>query len=104
MVIAEAYAVGLPVIASDLGSMSSLIDHGRTGLRFRPGDPGDLAAQVSWASEHPTELARMRRGARTEFEAKYNADINYRLLMEIYRTVVDRAGPRAGKGRLAHRA
>ena len=95
MVIAEAYAVGLPVIASDLGSMSSLIDHGRTGLRFRPGDPQDLAAQVEWASEHPAELERMRRGARAEFEAKYDAGRNYQMLLEIYRTVVDRVGAQA---------
>lgn len=60
MVIAEAYAVGLPVIASDLGSMSSLITHRRTGLHFRPGDPRDLVAQVEWAWTHPEELARMR--------------------------------------------
>jgi glycosyltransferase involved in cell wall biosynthesis len=92
MVIAEAYAVGLPVIASDLGSMSSLIDHGRTGLHFHPSDPDDLAAKVEWASLHPAELKRMRQDARSEFEAKYTAERNYRLLMEIYRTVVERVG------------
>jgi glycosyltransferase involved in cell wall biosynthesis len=86
MVIVEAYAVGLPVIASELGSMSSLIDHGRTGLHFAPGDPQDLAARVEWASEHPAELKRMREEARAEFEAKYTARRNYQSLMKIYRT------------------
>jgi glycosyltransferase involved in cell wall biosynthesis len=93
-VIVEAYAVGLPVIASDLGSMSSLIDHGRTGLHFRSGDPNDLAKQVEWASAHPSELECMGEGARAEFEAKYTSNLNYRLLMEIYETVTSR-----GKGR-----
>jgi glycosyltransferase involved in cell wall biosynthesis len=88
MVIAEAYAVGLPVIASDLGSMASLIDHERTGLRFRPNDPEDLAAQVEWASAHPAKLNRMRAEARVEFEAGYTAKRNYEILAEIYRTVV----------------
>ena len=88
MTILEAYAVGLPVIASNLGGMSSLIDHGRTGLHFRPGDPKDLAAKVEWASAHPAELAGMRREARGEFEAKYTAERNYKMLMEIYETVV----------------
>jgi glycosyltransferase involved in cell wall biosynthesis len=95
MVIAEAYAVGLPVIASDLGSMSSLISHGRTGLHFRPGDPEDLAARVEWASTHPTELRRMREEARAEFEAKYTATRNYRSLIEIYRTAAERVKERA---------
>ena len=35
MIIAEAFAVGLPVIASSLGSMSTIVDHQqRTGLHF----------------------------------------------------------------------
>jgi glycosyltransferase involved in cell wall biosynthesis len=84
MVIAEAYAVGLPVIASDLGSMSSLIDHRRTGLRFRPGDSGELAAQVRWAITHPELLDVMRQTARARFESEYAAERNYRLLLEIY--------------------
>ena len=95
MVIAEAYAVGLPVISSDLGSMSSLVDHGRTGLRFRPGDPQDLATQAKWALAHSTELDRMRREARAEFEDNYTAERNYRSLMKTYQTVVERVGARA---------
>jgi glycosyltransferase involved in cell wall biosynthesis len=91
MVIAEAYAVGLPVVASDLGSMSSLVDHGRTGLRFRPGDPEDLATQAEWALTHPAELRCMRAEARAEFEDNYTAERNYRQLMGIYRKVAERA-------------
>jgi glycosyltransferase involved in cell wall biosynthesis len=89
-VIAEAFAVGLPVISSNLGSMSALIRHGHTGLQFRPGDPGDLAAQVEWAFAHPTELAGMRRAARAEFEAKYTPEHNYQLLMQIYERTLSR--------------
>ncbi|WP_354635121.1 glycosyltransferase family 4 protein [Planktothricoides raciborskii] len=84
MVILEAYSVGLPVVASNLGSLSSLVDSGRTGLHFRPGDADDLAAKVEWAIAHPQELAQMGREARAEFEAHYTAEANYRQLMEIY--------------------
>jgi len=91
LVIVEAFAVGLPVIASDLGSMSSLIDHGRTGLHFRPGNPRDLAARLEWISAHPVELKRMGGNARAEFEAKYTARRNYQLLVEIYRAAAQRA-------------
>lgn len=92
MVIVEAYAAGLPVIASDLGSMSSLVDHGRTGLRFMPADAEDLAAQVERATAYPEELRRMRAEARAEFEDSYTAQRNYRLLMEIYGEVIEHAG------------
>ena len=84
MTIVEAYSVGLPVIASQIGSLSSLIDPYRTGIHFRPGDAEDLAAQVEWALAHPAEFTRMRREARAEFEAKYMAEANYQQLMEIY--------------------
>jgi len=82
--IIESFAVGTPVIASNLGAMSSLISPGHRGLHFRPGDSEDLAAQVELALAHPEELTRMRREARAEFEAKYTAQENYRQLMEIY--------------------
>lgn len=91
MTIVEAYAVGLPVLASNLGSMSYLVDPGRTGLHFRPGDPGDLAAKVEWAWTHPHQLAEMRREARAEYEAKYTAERNYEMLMDIYQLAISRA-------------
>jgi glycosyltransferase involved in cell wall biosynthesis len=85
-VIVESYAVGLPVIASDLGSMSSLIEHGRTGYHFRHGDPRALAEQVERTITHPQEIEGMRAGARAEYEAGYTAERNYRMLIEIYQT------------------
>ncbi len=87
--IIESFAVGTPVVASNLGAMSTLVSPGRTGFHFRPGDSGDLVAQVEWALAHPDELARMRREARAEFEAKYTAQENYLRLMEIYENVVN---------------
>jgi glycosyltransferase involved in cell wall biosynthesis len=83
--IAEAFAVGLPVIASNLGSMAMIVKHRQTGRLFRAGDPADLAAQVEWMLAHPAEWQAMRRNARAEFEAKYTAERNYEMLMEIYR-------------------
>ena len=84
MAILEAFACGLPVIASRRGAMAEVIEDGRTGLLFRPSDAGDLAATVAWAATHPTELSRMRREARAEFESRYTAGLNYQALIEVY--------------------
>jgi glycosyltransferase involved in cell wall biosynthesis len=89
-VAAEAFAAGTPVIAADIGAVAELVEHGRTGLKFRPGDPEDLVAQVEWALSHPVELLSMREEARAEFEAKYTAERNYRALMEIYEAALER--------------
>ena len=89
-VAAEAFAAGTPVIAADIGAVAELVEHGRTGLIFRPGDPEDLATQVEWALSHPAELRGMREEARAEFEAKYTAETNYLALMEIYEAALER--------------
>jgi glycosyltransferase involved in cell wall biosynthesis len=90
MTIAEAYACGLPVIASRLGSMGEIVQDGVTGLHFESGNAFHLAAKVEWAWNHPEELARMGQAARAEFEAKYTTERNYEMLMEIYRSAMAR--------------
>jgi glycosyltransferase involved in cell wall biosynthesis len=89
-VAAEAFAAGTPVIAANIGAVAELVEHGRTGLKFRPGDPEDLVTQVEWALSHPAELQSMREEVRAEFEAKYTAERNYRALMEIYEAALER--------------
>jgi glycosyltransferase involved in cell wall biosynthesis len=89
-VAAEAFAAGTPVIAANIGAVAELVEHGRTGLKFRPGDPEDLVTQVEWALSHSAELRSMREEVRAEFEAKYTAERNYRALMEIYEAALER--------------
>jgi D-inositol-3-phosphate glycosyltransferase len=47
MVALEAMACGTPVIASDVGGLSFLVRHGRTGYRVPARDPKALAARVT---------------------------------------------------------
>jgi glycosyltransferase involved in cell wall biosynthesis len=84
LTIIEAYAVGLPVIASAHGTMTELVKHRQTGLHFRPGDIADLITQVRWALSHPDEMNEMGRRARQEYEAHYTPERNYELLMGAY--------------------
>lgn len=85
--IIEAFAKGTPVIASNLGTMTELIDPGQTGLLFQPGNPTELANKVESLFGHPAALAQMRIAARNEFEAHYTAEKNYLSLIEIYSQV-----------------
>jgi glycosyltransferase involved in cell wall biosynthesis len=59
-VILEAFACGLPVVASDLGGMTELVAHERTGLLFPPGDEGALARALGRVLEQPQLLERWR--------------------------------------------
>jgi glycosyltransferase involved in cell wall biosynthesis len=87
MAIREAFACGKPVIASNLGAMAELVDEGKTGLLFEPGNSEDLAAKISWMLKNEDACIAMGKNARKEFEEKYTAEKNFQILMGIYQTV-----------------
>lgn len=89
LTILEAFACGTPVITSNLGSMAESVRHRYNGLLFKPGDPEDLARQVRWAFDHPEQLRAMRVNARREYEEKYTAERNYKMLMAIYEMAIE---------------
>lgn len=88
LTIVEAFATGLPVIASRLGAMAEIVEDGCTGLHFESGNVEDLAEKVSWAWSHPQEIAEMGQKARHEYEEKYTAEKNYEMLMSIYEQAI----------------
>lgn len=88
LTLVQAFACGLPVLASRLGSMAEVVEHGKTGLHFNAGDEKDLAGVVEWAWTHPSEMEEMGRNARAEYEAKYTAQRNYDALMRISERVI----------------
>jgi len=84
----EAFACGVPVICSRIGAMKEIVEDGRTGLHFAPGDGRDLAEKLEWAWNHPERMRQMGREARQEYERKYTAEKNYPLLMQIYERAI----------------
>lgn len=88
LVVADAYASGVPVIASRTGVATEMVFEGHTGLFFQPLDGSDLARQVRWAWEHPAEMEAMGRNGRPEFEAKFSYDAAYNRMMSAYAAVV----------------
>jgi glycosyltransferase involved in cell wall biosynthesis len=94
MVIREAFALGVPVAASRLGSMPDIVTDEQDGALFSPGDADDLLEKVSSIWEKPEALAVMAKNARKTFEARYTAGRNYDTLMEIYRHAMERQAAR----------
>jgi glycosyltransferase involved in cell wall biosynthesis len=93
LVALEAFACGVPVIASRLGSMIEIVEPGVTGLLVAPGDPDDLARAIRWASDHPVEMRRMGAAARARYLADYTSERNYPRLLAIYHEAMERAQP-----------
>jgi glycosyltransferase involved in cell wall biosynthesis len=101
LTIIEAFACGLPVVASNLGAMQELVEHGRTGLLFQPGNADDLARIIGQAWQQRELMQRMGDEARREYEAKYSSAVNYRQLIEIYQHVIAKRAAQNLEGRLS---
>jgi len=88
LVIMEAYACGKPVVASRIGALAELVEGGKTGLLFEPGNARDLATKIRWLHEHEDACVGMGMNARRVFDDKYTAKRNFEALMHIYKSVV----------------
>lgn len=88
-VVVEAFSQATPVIASRIGGLAEIVEDGVTGLHFEPGNAEDLAAKITWASNHPEEMRRMGENARREYGMKYTPERNYEMLMDIYHQAIE---------------
>jgi glycosyltransferase involved in cell wall biosynthesis len=57
--VAEAMAAGLPVIASNVGGIPSMIDHNETGILVEPRNPRDLALAIISLLRSDSERQRL---------------------------------------------
>ena len=82
--IMEAFAMGTPVLASDIGAHSSMVAPGKTGYHFAPGNVAALRQQVEWCSHHLESVRALRTTARAAFEETYAGAASAGQLMAIY--------------------
>lgn len=91
MTIIEAFSVGTPVIASNLGAMSSMITDGYNGFLFNAGDYEDLNTKLDlWNSLSTEEKQIMSQNAYNTYLENYTPDKNRELLMNIYQQAIER--------------
>ena len=84
MVILEAMACGLPVVASEVGGIPDLVRHGTTGLLHPAGDVSALAECLRRVLREPDMAARMARYAWTEVRDVYATAIVMRQIETLY--------------------
>jgi glycosyltransferase involved in cell wall biosynthesis len=83
-IVAEAYALGIPVIASRLGSLEEIVADGETGLHVEAGDPADLARALRALAGDAAPAERLGDGARREYERSLSPAATTDRLLEIY--------------------
>ncbi|MEO8350364.1 MAG: glycosyltransferase family 4 protein [Chthoniobacteraceae bacterium] len=95
MVVLEAMAAGLPVIASRIGGVPDLVEPGVTGWLCNPENSAEFAHAVTQLLDDSTGARALgesgRRQARERFHPRFVAERH----LEIYREVVKKADSRA---------
>jgi glycosyltransferase involved in cell wall biosynthesis len=97
----EGMAAGCAIVASRLGSLAALIEDGKTGLLFQPGDAADLAAKLRGLLNDKAKALALGRAARASVETQATAALHGERLLAIYRQAIrDKAESRgAADGR-----
>jgi glycosyltransferase involved in cell wall biosynthesis len=96
LVILEAFAARVPVVASRFPNLESMVEHGKSGLLFTPGDAEDLARQLQRLLDEPDFLQRLSDG----IGPVRTIDEEMREIEGIYREVAA-AGITVGQGQVA---
>ncbi|MEW5985372.1 MAG: glycosyltransferase [Chloroflexota bacterium] len=83
-VLAEAMAAGRPIVASNVGGVPEMVEHGRNGLLVPPADPAALAQACIHLLNHPAQAQAMGRAGRAIVQQRFDARRQVRRLVEIY--------------------
>jgi phosphatidylinositol alpha-mannosyltransferase len=88
IVLAEAMAVGLPVVCSDIGGYRDVVRDGADGLLVPPRDPEALAEALAGLLDNPARLAAMGEAAAAAAR-RYAWEVVAGEVAEVYRTTLD---------------
>jgi glycosyltransferase involved in cell wall biosynthesis len=84
MVVLEALAAGRPVVASDSGGPAEILEHGKSGLLFRTGDPEALAAALLRLLADPSLARSLAEAGRLRVREAFARDRYARQMQEMY--------------------
>jgi sugar transferase (PEP-CTERM/EpsH1 system associated) len=82
--ILEAMAMGLPIIASDVGGNPELVCPGDNGLIFPAGDPGALAQAIAELCENDEQRESMALRSRARVVQEFNWESTVEAYCEVY--------------------
>lgn len=86
----EAMASGCCVIGSRVGGVPELIEDGRSGLLFEPGDAADLAAKLARVTDDENLRDRLAREAARQAREEFSIEVAVARLEDLYSRVAGR--------------
>jgi colanic acid/amylovoran biosynthesis glycosyltransferase len=88
VVLLEAQAAGIAVIATRVGGIPESVSDGKSGILVPPRNVEALAEKLSYLIEHPETRLELGRAGRTHVEANFDSDKLNDRLVEIYQELL----------------
>ncbi|RDV84490.1 glycosyltransferase [Ammonifex thiophilus] len=88
LVVLEALARGVPVVATRVGGVPEVVREGETGLLVPPADSQALAQAILWMLEHQEEARRMASRGKEMVARDFSSTRMAQNTLEVYRTVL----------------
>jgi glycosyltransferase involved in cell wall biosynthesis len=95
----EAMALGIPVVAADVGGVREIVDDGMTGFLVPSRDPEALVAATEPLLDDPARRRQMGEAARLRAEADFNLDRCADSHVIAFERAVEHRAARAGRRR-----
>jgi glycosyltransferase involved in cell wall biosynthesis len=86
----EAMLMGVPVVATYVGGVPSMIKHGVEGILCSPGDVASLVTSIEWCFEHPEACRNLANNARKVAVMRHNPDVNGKRTLDIYQEIINK--------------
>ena len=84
LVAIEAMAAKRLLIASRVGGLREIVEHGRSGLLVEPSQPDELATQISYYLEHPDERRRLAENGHQRYLERFTSEKMARSYLALY--------------------
>ncbi len=88
IVILEAWASGLPVVASRIGGIPSFVLHREDGILFEPNNSPDMLEAIRFVMDNPEEAKKISIEGKKKAVTQFSWDIITNRLIEIYEEAI----------------
>jgi len=88
MVVVEAMLHGKAVICSRIGGLPEIVEDGKTGLLFEPGNAKELAEKIRYLWERPSLCLKMGEAGREKALREYSPERYYEQLLDCYKKAI----------------
>ena len=89
MVILEAMAVGIPIVASRVGGIPEILEDGKDALLVRAGDPASLARTIGKVAGSPEFGVKLSQAARTRVKNQFSILSSAAKMRDMYQSLSD---------------